>query len=82
MSGALSIRYDQEGDILYIDRCPPYSSQDSEDLGDEIIARFNPETQEIENIEILFFSKRGGADRAFDLPIAAELRRLNETPRS
>jgi hypothetical protein len=42
------------------------------------IARFNPDTQEIENIEILFFSKRGGADRAFDLPVVAELHRLNE----
>lgn len=78
MRAPLSIRYDTEGDILYMDRCPPYASQESEDLGDEIIARFNPETHEIENIEILFFSKRGGADRAFDLPIVAELRRLNE----
>lgn len=79
MRGALSIRYDQEGDILYLDRCPPYPSQDSEDLGDEIIARFNPETQEIENVEILFFSKRGGTDGAFDLPIVADLRRLGPT---
>jgi hypothetical protein len=27
------------GDILYINTCPPYAEQESEELGDEVIAR-------------------------------------------
>ena len=43
-------RYDREADILYIDKRPPYGEQETEELGDEVIARINPETDEIENL--------------------------------
>jgi hypothetical protein len=36
----------------------PYAEQESEELGDEVIARLNPQTGDIENIEVLF-SRRG-----------------------
>jgi uncharacterized protein YuzE len=39
----LSFRYDREADILYIDKRPPYPEQESEELGDEVVARLNPE---------------------------------------
>ena len=54
----LTFRYDREADILYIDKRTPYPEQESEELGDEIIARLNPETGEVENLEVLFFSTR------------------------
>ena len=66
--------YDQEGDILYIDQCPPYPQQESEEIGDEIIARLNPESGAIENLEILFFSKRLTANEQIELPIEMDLR--------
>ncbi len=44
--------------ILYINKTPPYLEQESAELGDEVIARLNPETGEIENLEVLFFSTR------------------------
>lgn len=48
MDEKLSFRYDREADILYIDRSFRYPEQDSEELGDEVVAR-RPETNEIEN---------------------------------
>jgi len=56
MGTNLTFQYDREADILYINTCSPYPEQESEELDDEIIARFNPETDEIENLEVLFFS--------------------------
>ena len=42
MAAKLTFKYDREADILYIDTCPPYSEQDSEELGDDVIARLIP----------------------------------------
>lgn len=55
MAANLIIKYDPTGDILYINKCTPYPEQESEELGDDIIVRVNPKTEEIENLEILFF---------------------------
>jgi uncharacterized protein YuzE len=54
----LTFRYDRVGDILYIDKVKPYAEQSQNELGDEISARFNPKTGEIETIELLFFKRR------------------------
>jgi uncharacterized protein YuzE len=69
----LTIRYDKVGDILYLDRCPPYADQESEEIGDEILVRLNPTTGTIENLAILFFSKRLQTTNIFELPVIAEL---------
>ena len=58
MGAKLSFKYDRDADILHIDKCPPYAEQETEELGDEVVARLNPETGEIENLEVLFFSTR------------------------
>lgn len=74
METKLSFKYDREADILYIDRRPPYAEQESEELGDDIIARLNPATREIESLEVLFFSTRLLRQELFELPIVADLR--------
>ena len=74
METKLSFRYDREADILHIDKCPPYAAQESEELGDEVIARINPDTDQIENLEVLFFSTRLLRNELFDLPVTADLR--------
>ncbi len=51
MVGGFMFQYDREADILSINTVSPYSAQESEGLGDEIIARLNPETG-------LFFTTR------------------------
>ncbi len=58
METKLRFKYDREADILHIDQCPPYAEQESEELADEVVARLNPKTGEVENLEILFFSTR------------------------
>lgn len=74
MDPHLSFRYDREADILYIDKRPPYSEQESEELGDDVVARLNPETEEVETVEILFFSTRLLRSDLIDLPIDADFR--------
>ncbi len=74
MEAKLTFKYDREGDILYISKRPPYAEQESEELGDEVIARLNPATGEIENLEVLFFSTRLLRSDLFELPITADLR--------
>ncbi|MEM6255443.1 MAG: DUF2283 domain-containing protein [Cyanobacteria bacterium P01_D01_bin.156] len=65
----MKLRYDKVGDILYIDQCTPYAEQESEEIGDEIVARLNPESGAVENLEILFFSKRLMANESLELLI-------------
>ena len=74
MEARLNFRYDREADILHIDKCAPYAAQESEELGDEVIARINPTTDEVENLEVLFFSTRLLRNKLFEDPITANLR--------
>lgn len=74
METRLRFKYDRETDILHIDKCPPYAEQESEELKDEIVARLNPATGEVENLEVLFFSTRLLRADLFDLPVTADLR--------
>ena len=79
MGAKLSFRYDREADILYIEKRSPYPEQASEELGDEVVARLNPETGDIENLEVLFFSTRLLRGDLFDLPVVADLHVARET---
>ena len=74
MAGTLTFHYDLIGDILYIDKVKPYAEQESEALDDEIVVRLNPKTNEVENVEILFYSKRLSQTNDFTLPLLADLR--------
>ena len=74
MARRLTLRYDKVGDILYIEKCPPYKEQDSEELADEIAVRLNPNSGDVETVEINFFSKRMAEEPAIELPVNAVLR--------
>ena len=74
MAARLTFKYDRAADILYIDKALPYPEQETEELGDDVIARFNPTTGEIENLEVFFFSTRLLREDLFELPLAADLR--------
>ena len=73
MATNLTFQYDREADILYINTRASYPEQESEELDDEIIARLNPKTDEIENLEILFFFTRLLRKELFFSPISARL---------
>jgi uncharacterized protein YuzE len=74
MEPRLRFKYDREADILHIDKCLPYAEQESEELGDEVVARINPRTHEVESLEVLFFSTRLLRNDTFELPVSADLR--------
>ena len=74
MEKKLTFTYDREADILYINKRAPYSEQESEELGDEVVARLNPETGEIENLEVMFFSTRLLRSDLIEIPVTADLR--------
>lgn len=73
MGAKLSFRYDRAADILHIDKCVPYAEQQSEEIGDDVIARLNPNTGDVENLEVLFFSTRLLRNELFELPLTADL---------
>jgi len=78
MDTGLRFSYDRESDILYIDKCSPYPEQESEEIGEGVIARLNPDTGDVENLEVLFFSTRLLQSDLFELPISAELHLMTE----
>jgi len=74
METKLRLKYDREADILHIDKCPPYAEQESQELEDEVVVRLNPDTGEVENLDVLFFSTRLLRTDLIELPITADLR--------
>jgi len=75
----LTFKYDREADILYINTRRPYPKQGSEEVGDDIIARINPSTGEVENVEVPFFSTRLLRDDLFEVPVTlAKSRRRSQ----
>ena len=74
MEQNLIFRYDRIADILYINTVVPYADQESEEFGDDIVARLNPKTGKIENLEVLFFTTRLLRRELFSLPIIADLK--------
>lgn len=76
MEAFLRIEYDRVGDILYLEKTDPYPEQESEELDYGVIARLNPQSGEIETLEILFFSERLKRNEVMRLPLQAEFRLL------
>ena len=74
MAAKLALHYDLDADILYLTCRPPYPAQETEELGDDVVARLNPETGDVESLEILFFSSRAQRDSG-ELPVTADFRR-------
>ncbi len=70
---SVTFRYHPVGDILYLDLCEPYAEQESDELEDGVIVRRNPESGEIENIEILFFTDRMKQEGSVSLPDCVQL---------
>ena len=75
MGAKLAFQYDREADILYITSRPPYPEQQTEELGDDVIARLNPDSGDVESLEVLFFSTRLLRSDVFELPVTADIHR-------
>jgi hypothetical protein len=57
METPLTFEYDEVGDILYINKVPPYPEQETEQLAYNVAARRNPHTGVVETLEVLFFTR-------------------------
>ena len=77
MAAKLAFQYDRAADILHITSRPPYPEQETEELGDDVIARLNPQTGDVESLEVLFFSTRLLRSDLFELPVTADIRRTS-----
>ena len=69
MDSGLIFRYDPVGDILYVDAVQPYAAQESDMVDPFVVARTNPETGTVENLEILFFTERAREKSGMTLPL-------------
>ena len=74
MAAKLALQYDRQADILYLTSRPSYPEQETGELGNDIVARLNPRTGDVESLEILFFSTRVQQD-SMELPVIADFRR-------
>ena len=54
----LNYFYDQEADVLYISKGKPQKTDDSDEVDDDVIARYNAITKEIKGLTILNFAKK------------------------
>ena len=72
MDAPLMMEYDPAGDIFYLGKTAPYPEQDSEEIDYGVVARLNPQSGEVENLEILFFSTRVKSGAGLRLPVLAD----------
>ncbi len=68
------MNYDPGSDTLFVDTCAPYAEQESDEIAPGIVARLNPSTGDVENVEILFFRERVASGQPFTVPVQAALR--------
>lgn len=65
----MTITFDTDGDILYLEFCRPYKGQGSNEIASGVVARTHPITGRIESLEILDVSARDGK---LELPMIVE----------
>ena len=72
MAAQLTVEYDAEADILYLGRVAPYAEQESEEVDSGVVARLNPSSGAVENLEILSFLKRLTSGDPLLIPVTAD----------
>ena len=56
MTTQLIFEHDVIGNIMTIAKCPSYREQDSDEIHEVVVGRMNPNTGEVESLEILSYS--------------------------
>lgn len=69
--------YDQEADVVYFSKGKPSKQDSSREIGEDVVMRFNPKTEQITGLTILNFSKRTSRKPVmYNLPLDIEMRPL------
>ena len=76
MTNKMTVNYDVISDTLYVDACPPYDEQTSNEIEPGVVARFNPSNATIENLEVMFFKERFEQGKPFELPVSLDMQSL------
>lgn len=76
MGNRLSVSYDAEGDILYLDLVEPHMNQSSNEIAAGIVVRYNSDDGRIESFEVQGLSLRAFVEEPLVLPILAEFSAL------
>ena len=71
MGTQLTLKYSDAADVLCIVKCPSYVGQETEEIADLVIARMNPQTWEVEYLEILLLFRLLAKYGKLSLPIDA-----------
>ena len=58
MGKRLELYYDREADVLYFSRGKPSAQAISREIGDDIVVRLEPGSNEVEGVTILNVAKR------------------------
>lgn len=58
MDQAMRLTYDAEGDILYLQSCPPNASQRVVEVAEGVLVRLNGESGDVEGYEVQGFTAR------------------------
>ncbi|MEX2246047.1 MAG: DUF2283 domain-containing protein [Dehalococcoidia bacterium] len=74
MKTSMTLKYDPASDTLYIDACPPYEEQESDEIAQGVAARLNPSSGDVENLEVMFFRQRFAAGKPFEIPVSVDMR--------
>ena len=53
MKPHMTVKYDPISDTLYIDARAPYEAQESDEIALGVVARTNPDTGDVENLEVM-----------------------------
>lgn len=57
METPLTFEYDETGDILFIRTVPPHEGQVKEQIEYNVVVRRNGETNAVEGVDVLFFTR-------------------------
>jgi hypothetical protein len=76
MATELTLKYDEAGDILYIEMVAPYAGQRSRETAEGVVVRTNPSSGVVESVEVQGFRRRASSPGGLPLPVAAQLLEL------
>jgi len=80
MEKMMQIFYDKQGDVLYITVGNPRPAN-TEEVGDDILLRHDPDSGEVIGLTVLNFSSRfGSLHEPHTLPVEAIFKAIVDTP--
>ena len=79
MEKGIRFFFDEEADLLYFSKGEPSAGVESQEIGEDTVARVDPETKEVVGLTVFNFIKRFKKEkRARSIPIEARFLLIEE----